>query len=230
MVRLGGNLRKWRRQWREKRFFHRSSVEQVFTYIYRTNKWGDQESCSGKGSNLEATAQLRRVLPELLQRIDARTVLDIPCGDFHWMREVNLGVEQYIGADIVAELVEYNQRHYGGPGRRFVKLDLLKDPLPPCGVIFCRDCFVHLSFEAIALAIDNFRKSRATYLLATTFPGQEVNRDKLTGKFRPLNLVLEPFCWPDAMELIDECLEQERYRHKRKSLGLWRIAELPAPR
>ena len=229
MRKFAEKLIKWRHAWREKRLFRRSSVEQVFTYIYQSNKWGNSESRSGKGSNIEATAHIREALPDLLRRIGARTVLDIPCGDFHWMQQVDLGVEEYIGADIVADLIKQNQMTYGRPGRRFIQLNLIEDPLPACDVIFCRDCFVHLNFEAIALAVGNIKKSRAEYLIATTFPGHDRNRDKLTGKFRPLNLAIEPFSWPDPIELIDEHFGHERYQSKQKSLGLWRIDDIKPP-
>jgi hypothetical protein len=223
------SILKWERAWREKRMFRRASVEQVFTYIHQTNRWGDMESRSGKGSNLEATAHIRKVLPELLRLIGVRSLLDIPCGDFHWMQQVELGVDEYVGADIVADLVKHNQITYGRPGRRFVQLNLIEDPLPACEVVFCRDCLVHLDFASIALAVRNIKKSGAEYLITTTFPGLDRNRNKLTGKFRPLNLALEPFNWPQPMELIDECLGQERYQGKRKSLGLWRIDDIEPP-
>jgi hypothetical protein len=39
-------------------------------------------------------------------------LLDIPCGDFNWMKLLNLGVD-YIGADIVGELIAENRRRFG---------------------------------------------------------------------------------------------------------------------
>jgi hypothetical protein len=36
---------------------------------------------------------------------DVKSLLDIPCGDFHWMRRVNLQGLSYVGADIVRELI-----------------------------------------------------------------------------------------------------------------------------
>ena len=45
-------------------------------------------SLSGPGSNAEETAGVRTVLPVLLSLMRVRTVLDVPCGDFNYMREV----------------------------------------------------------------------------------------------------------------------------------------------
>lgn len=34
-----------------------------------------------------------------------RSVLDIPCGDFFWFKEIKLDLDSYIGGDIVAPLI-----------------------------------------------------------------------------------------------------------------------------
>ena len=69
----------------------------------------------------------------------------------------------YIGADIVEALPRENEKRFGGPqsNRRFVHLDLTRDPLPRADAVLCRDCLVHLSFEHIFRAIDNIRGSGA---------------------------------------------------------------------
>ena len=65
----------------------------------------------------------------LLREIGARSLLDIPCGDFRWLREVELGVP-YIGADIVEELVRANTEMFGSPERSFICLDLTEMSCP----------------------------------------------------------------------------------------------------
>ena len=41
----------------------------------------------------------------LLSRRRVRSILDAPCGDFYWMKEVALCDIDYIGADIVEEII-----------------------------------------------------------------------------------------------------------------------------
>ena len=65
--------------------------ESVFTRIYATNEWGSAESVSGFGSTLRETRVVRQVLPALVARYGVQTLLDIPCGDCHWMREIDFG-------------------------------------------------------------------------------------------------------------------------------------------
>ena len=63
----------------------------------------------------------------MLREVNAKSMLDIPCGDFNWMRLVRFDGVQYIGADVVAELVAKNHKCYGGTGRDFRQLNLIRD-------------------------------------------------------------------------------------------------------
>lgn len=206
------------------------SPEQVFSGIHRDNAWAGDESVSGPGSSREATAAVRRALPELLGELRVRTLLDAPCGDFHWLGGVELPVERYIGVDVVAAVIAANRERYGSERRTFEHLDLLRDPLPRAELILCRDCLVHFSFRDIERALAAFRRTGAAYLLTTTFPRLPQNRDIVTGEWRPLNLESPPFLLPPPLRLIDEEYRGEGGRYADKSLGLWRLENLPCGR
>jgi hypothetical protein len=104
--------------------------------------------------------------------------------------------------------------------------DITTDPLPRCDAILCRDCLVHLSFANIERAVTNFRASGATWLIATTFPQWQVNRDCEDGDWRALNFECAPFGWGPPVELLNEnCLEAGG-GWRDKSLGVWRLAEI----
>ena len=57
-------------------------------------------------------------------------MLDIPCGDFYWMNRVDRGDVNYLGADIVRDLIRENKRKYEKNGLRFQTLNLITDRLP----------------------------------------------------------------------------------------------------
>lgn len=78
----------------------------IFDKVYKNREWGDGESVSGTGSYLESTKHLIRELPFLFSRYGIRSILDIPCGDFNWMKEVNLSGINYIGDFIVEGINE----------------------------------------------------------------------------------------------------------------------------
>lgn len=203
------------------------STPEVFDYIYRTNLWGSDESASGVGSQLDATVTLRAEIPRLLRRLEARTLLDLPCGDFEWLQHAELGVDNYVGADIVPDLVARNQQRYGNERRRFVTLDLARDRLPQADVVLCRDCLVHLPYDEIFAGFANLARSGATYLLTTTFPDLEADTDIALGDWRPLNLCRAPFSLPEPTAVIVEGCDEEGGAYADKALGLWPVAELP---
>jgi len=158
-----------------------------------------RESLSGPGSSMAATEEVRAWLPGMLYELGARSLADVPCGDHHWLSTVNPSVREghaisYIGYDILPELVEANRRKY--PQRRFEVLNAITDVPAPADCILCRDLLVHLSYAHALAAPANFRKSGATWLIATTFP-REWNRDlpemRKTLGWRPLNMEAEPF-------------------------------------
>jgi hypothetical protein len=205
------------------------SLAEVFAFIYETNLWGSSTSSSGVGSEDEATNHLRRELPALLRRFGAKVFLDTPCGDFGWLSQTDLGVNEYIGADIVNDLVTRNAALYAAPGsrRQFLQCDLTSDPLPRADIVLCRDCLVHLPFAAIFQAFDNFKKSGSRYLLTTTFTELAVNTDGAVGDWRALNLEKPPFRLPPPLACIVEGCTEEGGAYADKALALWEIAALP---
>jgi methyltransferase family protein len=201
-----------------------------FERIERTNLWGAASSVSGLGSEDPATAAIRDALPPLLQRLGTRSLLDAPCGDAGWIGRVKLDLD-YIGIDIVPSLIETNNERVarGELAGRFLVADITRDALPRADLILCRDCLVHLSFQNIARAIARFRESGAQFLLVTTFQEFEANRDCEDGDWRALNMTKPPFDWPVPRALIDERCEEGDGGWRDKSLGLWRLDDLPNP-
>jgi hypothetical protein len=189
----------------KKENFAYKNVDNVFSAIYegRTNLWGQTESKSGGGSTMVATVALREQLPLLLEKYNITSMLDTPCGDYNWMKSVPKNCT-YIGGDIVAELVENNQKLYASDKVQFKLIDITKDDLPKVDLIFCRECLQHLSNENVRKALSNFKRSGSKYLLVTSFPKTWRNWDILDGDYRPLNLRKRPFCFPKPIFEIVE--------------------------
>lgn len=206
-----------------------------FTRMYETNLWGAAESRSGQGSSLAATARLRSELPAFFRRLGVRRLLDVPCGDFHWMAHVDLaaaGVTAYVGGDVVASLVEANRARYSTPGQTFVQVDLTTGPLPvvdgaPADAVFCRDCLVHHSFANIDRVVSVVRASGARYLITTTFLEATTNADIVDGDWRLLNLERAPFGFPPPVAVLLEGCEEEGGAFADKALAAWAVSDLP---
>lgn len=203
----------------------RYPLQEHFSRIYQENIFGGEESRSGEGSSLTQTEKLRQDLPGLFRELGIKNLLDAPCGDFHWMRHVNLGQISYLGIDIVSELIEANRAAYGDALRAFDHLNLINDVLPAVNLILCRDCLVHLSNADVKKALTNFKNSGSSYLLTTTFANQTENKD-LRGCWRPLNLEKPPFNLPKPLRLINEGCTECNGAYADKCLGLWRLEDI----
>ena len=199
----------------------------AFRAAYHENLWRGRETPSGAGSSLAQTKAIARALPGLCQRYRVTSLLDVPCGSFHWMATVDLPGVRYTGGDIVPEVVAEAARRYATQDRQFRVLDLTQSPLPPADLLLCRDCLVHLSYAHIVSAVANIRRSDIDYVLTTTFTAENEFRDVVTGDWRPINLEMRPFSFPPPLELmLEQCTEQNG-AFADKSLGLWRVRDLP---
>lgn len=213
--------------WLNRRRLLRRQPAEIFTEYARINKWGDKDSRSGKGSNLSSTLLLRERLQKLLRELNISTFADIPCGDFFWMQHVDLSGIDYIGGDIVPDLININIKRHARNGVSFQVIDLISGPVPKVDLIFVRDCLVHLSNDHIAKALTNISSSGSTWLLSTIYPETGKNIDIATGEWRALDLRKPPFSLPEPVKLIAEGQEHLRGQNQDKMLGLWRIQEIP---
>ncbi|MFQ5439843.1 MAG: hypothetical protein ACE5DL_00095 [Nitrosopumilaceae archaeon] len=200
------------------------SRESIFEEIYQTNRWNDSESRSGPGSNLKNTQLIRKEILKILKEYKINSILDVPCGDFNWMKEVKLDSISYIGADIVEGIILLNNKKYASKNKMFKKLDIVTDSLPTVDLILCRDLFIHLSINEIKNSIKNIKKSNSKYLLTTSFIERRKNEDIKTGSWRPLNLLIAPFNFPKPITTINEGWSEKEY--KDRTLLLWKIIDL----
>ena len=88
------------------------NYKNIFSTIYDTYGFGSDESRSGPGSTLYETEKLREKIKNLVKYKDIKSVVDIPCGDFNWMKEIVDSFELYTGGDIVPQCIEENNKKY----------------------------------------------------------------------------------------------------------------------
>jgi hypothetical protein len=205
---------------------HQAEPVSVFRDIYQRHHWSGSASPSGAGAGPEQTTELRRSLPALLSELGVATLLDLPCGDYSWMRTIELPAIRYIGADLLPEIVEPLAAAFGDHRREFRVLDLTRDRLPPADLLLCRDCLVHLSYADIRRALSNVAQSGIPYVLTTTFPDGDANEDIVTGDWRVLDLERAPFHLPPPGRILNEGCTEGDGAFADKSLGLWRAADL----
>jgi hypothetical protein len=198
-------------------------MKEIFEKIYQKNTWGSTESVSGTGSTLRSTKNVRNFLPELLNDLKTLTLLDIPCGDWNWMKEVNLKNINYIGADIVPDIIEKNKSLHSSDNISFYVLDITKSELPNADTALVRDCLFHFSFDDTVSALKNLKASGIKYLISTTFPTCTENTNIKTGGYRKINLSIYPYNLGDPLILFKEKTGNTNYS---KSLGVWDLTQI----
>ena len=151
-------------------------LKRLFTETYTHNKWGSSESRSGFGSNLAYTEWVRKLIVELIEDKGVHTIWDCSCGDWNWMKEISDRLPNYIGNDIVEDIVKINTEKFGGEKIRFQSGDMLFG-LRELGdssidLILCRHTLEHLpSYYAIEVVREIRRVAKRALITSNTHEG-----------------------------------------------------------
>ena len=167
----------------------RRTPEEVFSRIYRTNRWGGEpgEFYSGAGTRMpEIRDPYVHAIEGLARELEFgnRTAVDLGCGDFDVGRRIAGLFRSYVGVDVVPDLIRHNQAAYGSHGIRFVHADLTADELPVGDVCFVRQVFQHLSNEQIARALPKltaFTHVIVSEHIADEASAERMNEDHIHG-------------------------------------------------
>jgi SAM-dependent methyltransferase len=186
----------------------------TFQDVYERHLWGSDSGSkffSGIGSRGAALQVYVQQMADLLRGHCVElgrplTIVDLGCGDFQVGRallEEFPGLE-YVGCDIVPELVTHNNAAYATDKVGFRQLDLVSDPLPDGDVCLVRQVLQHLS-NADIIAFLKRADYRWIYLTeghpairtGTVNPdklaGHDVRFDWRTGRGRGVELDRPPF-------------------------------------
>ena len=154
------------------------TIADVFSTIYRERHWSAGENPSGPGSTMGYSAMFRFGFEGwMAARFPGGKeflVVDAGCGNFHWMAEVQFPkAAQYIGIDIVPEVIHENRRK--AEGRDWIQFwcDDFTDPkfqFPDTDILLFRYVLQHLPEVLVRRALQNALQ-HTNYLMATTFPG-----------------------------------------------------------
>ena len=185
--------------------FSKSLIKKlVFNSIYASNHWvqGDDTlpkkniSVSGHGSNTgtEQFKNLENNFNNFFKEYKIKSILDMPCGDFLWINEIikNKDIE-YLGIDIVDDLIEKNKKKYVNKKINFETQDIINFKTSKCfDLIIIRDLFIHLDHDDIKKIFENLNKINFKYIALNSYENI-INEDVLIGRHRKINLLERPF-------------------------------------
>ena len=130
--------------------------KKIFTSIYKSNHWVQSSdyskynsiSVSGHGSNTntEQYFELVKNMTKLINKFRIKSILDIPCGDFLWIKKIILENNiSYLGIDIVEELINKNILYYKSKNINFKCADILDYKTDKYyDLLLIRDLFLHI--------------------------------------------------------------------------------------
>ena len=176
--------------------------KKIFTSIYKSKHWvhsnnisNEIVSVSGPGSNLNKGAFVKiNFFKKIIKDLKIKSILDMACGDFLWMNKI---IDQanidYLGIDIVKELINENKSKYKKRKIKFKSYDIVNySTKKKFDLIIIKDLLIHLKNSDILKIIDNLRNMNFKYLALSSSTIKQ-NKDVIIGQHRQVNLLKEPY-------------------------------------
>lgn len=190
----------------------------VFKTIYSTNHWNKYQqydpninSVSGPGSNPKTlqTNKLIKNLSNFIENHGIKSLVDAPCGDCAWVKEIFLQKNiKYTGIDIVEELIALNKKRFPKKNVIFLCDDILEmKKLPDCDFLILRDFIIHLPINNILKLINIIKQSPVKYFGINSYSSIKENKEILIGQHRKVNLFIDPFDFKNYFTKFKDCGE-----------------------
>jgi hypothetical protein len=161
-------------------------IKDVFTGIYEQHQWGGSSGsyCSGSGSTPFHAALYAEMINNLIADKNIATMVDLGCGDFAVGSQIDRKRINYIGIDIVENLIEFNIGRFSDEHTSFVCLNAVENVLPDGDLCAIRQVLQHLSNDEISIILQKVGKYK--YVLVTEhYPAPNIqirpNLDKVHG-------------------------------------------------
>jgi len=197
-----------------------TDIENHFIETYNKNVWSSNESRSGPGSERNsilvenACNIVVSTINTFLEDKEIITISDIPCGDFNWIdilfsrifSETKCKKIEYYAYDIVPEIenIFNNIERVPNVSYNFKTFNAIEEEVIKSDIIFCKEMFIHLSFEHINSCLKNFGKSNSSYLICSDskiIPNKDISYSCF-GECRDVSLLLSPLNLQNSL-LID---------------------------
>jgi SAM-dependent methyltransferase len=168
-----------------------TSTPAVFRQIYEENLWGFG---SGHGARPRVTKGYRTFIENFISENAITSVLDFGCGDWQFSRLIDWRGADYLGLDVVPELIHRNQASYGTRRIAFaLSPDRLAD-VPHADLLLVKHVLQHwptgLVQDFMSQVVPRFRFALITN---TVEPKNSLNSEIAMGEWRPLDLRRAPY-------------------------------------
>lgn len=185
------------------------AAEQFVEFGIQERSKGNRESASGPGSSQLSTVEVSDMILQCVRDRSVKSVLDLGCGDWNWMRHLMVRNEfaavHYEGWESHAGLVETLNADFGSESRVFKQQDIFAGQIPASDLVICRDVLFHVDIELAARLIEELKSSGCRYFVSTSFSDQVSNTNirkylDIDGwGFYQINLEIAPFRLADCL-------------------------------
>lgn len=186
-------------------------MEDIFTNIYESKKWGNNmdnnySGSSGDGSEVKYNAKYIEIVKKVIKDNDIQSIVDLGCGDFRCGKflydDINVS---YTGYDAYKKLIDYHKTQYSEPKYTFKHLDFYTNKESIIGGDMCilKDVIQHWTTEEIYIFMDYLIESKIfKYILLVNCCSQKSNNESCkTGEWRPLTCNLLPLKKYNAVKI-----------------------------
>lgn len=157
---------------------------------------------SGPGSLAHVNKPFIGFLNDFIVNNRVKSVCDFGCGDWQYMRFVNLSHVEYTGFDVATKVLETNTRTFQRENVKFSRTPTDLAKLPPVDLFLSKDTFMHLPNAYVSEVLAHAVGKCKFLLSVSNRAGQApVNQDIEAGNFRDIDLRAAPFHKP-AIELF----------------------------
>ena len=156
--------------------FKNNNIKNNFNKIYNENLWTHKYSKSGYGSQGNFLNFSVKIIKKN-KYINNKSVCSIGCGDFNFGKKIYKISKNYIGIDIVENLINYNKKKFSSKKVKFKCLDAVRDEIPRANVYIIRQVFQHLKNENIQKILLKIIKKNPSFII--------VFEDVPKTKFKP---------------------------------------------
>ena len=198
-----------------------ASAQKFASYGLKERANKKRESASGGGSSIKNTQVTQHLIMNTIQKYGIESIIDLGCGDFHWMKEIRYQFPDvsYTGWDASETMVAGMNKVYGNHNTNFEFKDIVDNFYPKVDLAICRDVLFHLQEKYVLRVLDNLRYAGIPYLISTSFLDTKSNVN-IKGKhrlgdwgFHTINLNIEPY---NLKENVVQCIKEDRLTNSGK--------------
>jgi SAM-dependent methyltransferase len=147
----------------------RPNHRRIFSKIYSDFVWGNDNQrsfYSGTGSDDIYAEPYAATINEFIKKHNIKSMVDLGCGDFRVGNKiVSDNNVNYIGIDVVPELIAHNNKFFRNSSVRFLCKNIVRQKLPVADLCVIRQVLQHLSNDDILRVLKKCKQYK--YLIVT---------------------------------------------------------------